>query len=208
MPGLACDQLREQVARAEMVARVKPQQRPAQRLAVLGLAETPCADHQPMQAAQKRAVINPPPREHTIEILWQRLLGDPDARRVMRERSLDIAGGKREQPEMRVRVQAPRIPLRDATQHCLRPLVLPAVAQRERLPDHIPSIRVITARQQLLELIATPRAPSDHLHERHRDDTARLAQDSSPTIHIPRSYNRSGAPANSTAPGGSISPRG
>jgi len=33
MPGLARDQLREQVARAEMVARVKPQQRPAQRLA-------------------------------------------------------------------------------------------------------------------------------------------------------------------------------
>jgi hypothetical protein len=109
---------------------------------------------------------------------------------------------------MCVRVQAARIPRRDATQHCLRPLVLPAVAQRERLLDHIPRIRVITARQQLLELIATPRTSSDHLHERHGDDTPGSPQYSSPAIHIPRSYNRSGAPANSTAPGGSISPRG
>jgi hypothetical protein len=66
--------------------------------------------------------------------------------------------------------------------------VLPAVAQRERLADHTPRIRVITARQQLLELIATPRATSDHLDNRFRDDIPGLAP--------------------STATGGSISPRG
>jgi hypothetical protein len=98
MPGLARDQLREQVARAEMVARVKPQQRPAQRLAPLEVAETPRADHQPVQTTQKRSVIHSPPREHTIEVLWQRLLGDPHSSRVMRERRLDIAGIKGEQP--------------------------------------------------------------------------------------------------------------
>jgi hypothetical protein len=76
---------------------------------------------------------------------------------------------------MRVRVQAPRIPLRDATQHRLRPLVLPAVAQRERLLDHVPRIRVITAWQQLLELMATPRAARDHVDNRHRDDVPGLA---------------------------------
>jgi hypothetical protein len=130
-PGLAGDQLREQVARAEMVARVRPQQRRAQRLAPLEVAETPRADHQPVQIAQKRSVIHPPPREHTIEVLWQRLL------------------------------------------------------------DHIPRIRVITAREPLLELIATPRTPSDHLHERHGDNTPRLAPvliagDSHPTLVHPQ----------------------
>ena len=55
MPGVAGDQLREQVARAEVIARIQPQQPPAKRLALLEVAETPCADHQPVQAAQKRA---------------------------------------------------------------------------------------------------------------------------------------------------------
>ena len=75
MPGLAGDQPREQVARAEVIARIQPQQPPAKRLAPLEVADTPRADHQPVQAAQKRAVIHPPPREHTIEQVRQRLLG-------------------------------------------------------------------------------------------------------------------------------------
>lgn len=56
MRSLAGDDLRQQLGRSEVIARVQPQQRPARDLRLVVIAETPRAEREPVQAAEKRAV--------------------------------------------------------------------------------------------------------------------------------------------------------
>jgi hypothetical protein len=92
------------------------------------LAEPPGADREAVQAAQERAVVEPPPTEHAVEALGQRALGDVYAGRVVRERGVHFAGLEREGAEMGVRVKAARVALEELCEQAGRARPLAAVA--------------------------------------------------------------------------------
>ena len=106
----------QQRACSLVVGRVEPQQRPAQLVRFGEVPEAPGAERQAVQAAEEGAVVDPSPAEHATEVLRQRAFRDSHAGRVMRLRRRRVVVLEREASQVRVRVDAARVPFDQSLQ--------------------------------------------------------------------------------------------
>jgi hypothetical protein len=98
-----------------VVGRVEPQQRPAQLVRFGEVLKASGVERQAVEA-EEGAVVDPSPADHAPEVLRQRALRDLHAGRVMRLRRRRVVLLEREAAQVRVRVDAARVPLDQAFQ--------------------------------------------------------------------------------------------